>query len=85
MKNDSFLQFKHFSGPNTRRSNEESRNTMLRSLVFVSLIGLHWAQVVALSGPKVNTSNYTIINGQIFTPGLAIVDAPQPNTPLGGG
>lgn len=29
--------------------------------------------------------NFTIINGQIFTPGLAIVDAPQPNTPLGGG
>ncbi|OBT93062.1 hypothetical protein VE01_08977 [Pseudogymnoascus verrucosus] len=28
--------------------------------------------------------NFTIINGQIFTPGLAIVDAPQPNTPLGG-
>ncbi|TVY22948.1 hypothetical protein LHYA1_G008176 [Lachnellula hyalina] len=25
-----------------------------------------------------------IINGQIFTPGIAIVDAPQPNTPLGG-
>jgi hypothetical protein len=30
-------------------------------------------------------ANFTIINGQIFTPGLAIVDAPQPNTPLGGG
>jgi hypothetical protein len=26
-----------------------------------------------------------IVNGQIFTPGIAIVDAPQPNTPLGGG
>lgn len=25
-----------------------------------------------------------IINGQIYTPGIAIVDAPQPNTPLGG-
>jgi len=25
-----------------------------------------------------------IVNGQIFTPGIAIVDAPQPNTPLGG-
>jgi len=25
-----------------------------------------------------------IINGQIWTPGIAIVDAPQPNTPLGG-
>ena len=32
-------------------------------------------------------SSYTqeIINGQIFTPGIAIVDAPQPNTPLGEG
>jgi hypothetical protein len=26
-----------------------------------------------------------IVNGQIFTSGIAIVDAPQPNTPLGGG
>jgi len=26
-----------------------------------------------------------IVNGQIFTPGIAIVNAPQPNTPLGGG
>jgi hypothetical protein len=26
-----------------------------------------------------------IIDGQIFTPGIAVVDAPQPNTPLGGG
>ena len=26
-----------------------------------------------------------IINGQIYTPGIAIVDSPQPNTPEGGG
>lgn len=26
-----------------------------------------------------------IVNGQIYTPGIAIFDAPQPNTPLGGG
>jgi hypothetical protein len=26
-----------------------------------------------------------IVNGQISTPGIVIVDAPQPNTPLGGG
>jgi hypothetical protein len=26
-----------------------------------------------------------IVNGQIYTPGIALVDAPQPNTPLGGG
>ncbi|ERS98080.1 uncharacterized protein SPSK_06526 [Sporothrix schenckii 1099-18] len=28
--------------------------------------------------------NFTISNGQIFTPGFAVVDAPQPGTPLGG-
>lgn len=31
-----------------------------------------------------NVAAQQIINGQIFTPGIAIVDAPQPNTPLGG-
>lgn len=30
-------------------------------------------------------SAQTIINGQIFIPGIAIVDSPQPNTPEGGG
>jgi hypothetical protein len=29
--------------------------------------------------------NFTVSNGQIYTPGLVIVDAPQPGTPLGGG
>lgn len=29
--------------------------------------------------------SFTITNGQIYTPGLAIIDAPQPYTPLGGG
>ncbi|KAK6541367.1 hypothetical protein TWF694_007180 [Orbilia ellipsospora] len=28
--------------------------------------------------------SFLIVNGQIYTPGLAIVDAPQPFTPLGG-
>lgn len=28
---------------------------------------------------------FTVSGGQIFTPGLAVVDAPQPGTPLGGG
>ncbi|KAJ5619163.1 hypothetical protein N7510_003147 [Penicillium lagena] len=28
--------------------------------------------------------NFTIVNGQIYTPGLAIVDSPQPYTPEGG-
>ncbi len=29
--------------------------------------------------------NFTVAGGQIYTPGLAIVDAPQPGTPEGGG
>ena len=32
-----------------------------------------------------DTGNFTVINGQVFTPGLVVVDAPQPFTPLGGG
>ncbi|KAL7629405.1 hypothetical protein AAE478_000925 [Parahypoxylon ruwenzoriense] len=28
--------------------------------------------------------DFTISNGQIFTPGFAVLDAPQPGTPLGG-
>ncbi|OGE56956.1 hypothetical protein PENARI_c002G03965 [Penicillium arizonense] len=28
--------------------------------------------------------DFTIVNGQVYTPGLAIIDAPQPDTPLGG-
>ncbi|KAL4863253.1 hypothetical protein BDV12DRAFT_206681 [Aspergillus spectabilis] len=28
--------------------------------------------------------SFTLINGQIYTPGLAIINAPQPYTPLGG-
>ncbi|KAF4950634.1 hypothetical protein FGADI_8038 [Fusarium gaditjirri] len=28
--------------------------------------------------------NFTISNGQIFTPGFVVLDAPQPNTPVGG-
>lgn len=30
-------------------------------------------------------ADFTIVNGQIYTPGLAIIDAPQPFTPEGGG
>ncbi|TVY91386.1 hypothetical protein LAWI1_G004673 [Lachnellula willkommii] len=38
--------------------------------------------VLSLLARCLNAQN--IVNGQIFTPGIAIVDAPQPNTPLGG-
>ncbi|KAL5614615.1 hypothetical protein BROUX41_004714 [Berkeleyomyces rouxiae] len=30
------------------------------------------------------SQNFTIANGQIFTPGFVVVDAPQPGTPMGG-
>jgi hypothetical protein len=37
------------------------------------------------SAQEQDNANFTIINGQIYTPGLAIIDAPQPFTPEGGG
>ncbi|KAG9231131.1 hypothetical protein BJ875DRAFT_129464 [Amylocarpus encephaloides] len=43
---------------------------LLSTLVFALLVRCLGAQA--------------IVNGQIYTPGIAIVDAPQPNTPLGG-
>jgi hypothetical protein len=49
---------------------------MMKSIIVILLCSLIF---------PANAINFTIINGQIFTPGLAIIDAPQPNTPLGGG
>lgn len=43
----------------------------------------HLGIVLAGLVPCLNAQQ--IVNGQIYTPGIAIVDAPQPNTPLGGG
>ncbi|KAJ4314716.1 hypothetical protein N0V94_006321 [Neodidymelliopsis sp. IMI 364377] len=34
--------------------------------------------------PNQNTSAINIVNGRIFTPGLAIIASPQPYTPMGG-
>ncbi|KAK4220118.1 hypothetical protein QBC37DRAFT_1858 [Rhypophila decipiens] len=45
-----------------------------------SMFGL-WALLLATPGLALN---FTVAGGQIFTPGLAVVDAPQPGTPLGG-
>jgi hypothetical protein len=39
-----------------------------------------FVQVLAASA-----QDFIVSGGQIFTPGLAVVDAPQPGTPLGGG
>jgi hypothetical protein len=45
-----------------------------------------YAGAVFLSAARISSAlNFTIANGQIYTPGLVIVDAPQPDTPLGGG
>ncbi|KAK3300427.1 uncharacterized protein B0H64DRAFT_369684 [Chaetomium fimeti] len=44
-----------------------------------------YAGAALLAGAQMASAlNFTIANGQIFTPGLVIVDAPQPGTPLGG-
>jgi len=59
----------------------------LMRLVSIALL-LNFTSL-GLSSPTTeqdNTdSNFTIVNGQIYTPGLAIIDAPQPFTPEGGG
>ncbi|KAJ4271846.1 hypothetical protein NW762_000554 [Fusarium torreyae] len=39
--------------------------------------------VLLLAGRSL-AENFTTSNGQIFTPGFVVLDAPQPNTPLGG-
>lgn len=37
------------------------------------------------SAEEQDNAGFTIVNGQIYTYGLAIIDAPQPFTPEGGG
>ncbi|KAI1385079.1 uncharacterized protein F4822DRAFT_417232 [Hypoxylon trugodes] len=49
---------------------------MKNLLNFVSFLFILTSNVAAL--------NFTIAGGQIFTPGFAVLDAPQPGTPLGG-
>jgi hypothetical protein len=45
-----------------------------------------YASAALLFGATLSSAQeFLIANGQIFTPGLAIVNAPQPGTPLGGG
>ncbi|OAP63234.1 hypothetical protein AYL99_02461 [Fonsecaea erecta] len=52
-----------------------ARPSLNKALFFIYLIFTTCAEA---------TANFTIVNGQIYTPGLAIVDAPQPFTPEGG-
>ncbi|KAK2028698.1 hypothetical protein LX32DRAFT_389548 [Colletotrichum zoysiae] len=42
------------------------------------------AALLCLFAASGSAQSFTIANGQIFTPGLVILDAPQPGTPLGG-
>ncbi|KAK6344600.1 hypothetical protein TWF718_006558 [Orbilia javanica] len=48
---------------------------------LLSLVTLTCASFAAYAAA---VRTFTILGGQIYTPGLAIVDAPQPFTPLGG-
>lgn len=50
------------------------------------LVNLAAAQMVGQynGSDAENSSAIALVNGRIFTPGLAIIDSPQPNTPMGG-
>ena len=41
--------------------------------------------LLLLAAGQAAALNFTVSGGQIFTPGMVVVDAPQPGTPLGGG
>jgi len=49
----------------------------------IVLLGF-WGTIVGVSAAT-SLGDFTFFNGQILTPGLAIVDSPQPFTPEGGG
>jgi hypothetical protein len=55
----------------------------ISSYLFSSLVA---AQMIGSydQSPNQNTSAINIVNGRIFTPGLAIIASPQPYTPMGG-
>lgn len=54
---------------------------MASSMSFAAYAGA----AVLFAAQMSSALNFTIANGQIYTPGLVIVNAPQPGTPLGGG
>ena len=53
-----------------------------RKVFVVLTAALHFARAET---DQQNTGNFTIVGGQVFTPGLAIVDAPLPFASEGGG
>ncbi|KAI5466126.1 hypothetical protein BGZ63DRAFT_470134 [Mariannaea sp. PMI_226] len=48
------------------------------------MMSLRSLTAALLLAQRTLAANFTISNGQIFTPGFVVVDSPQPNTPLGG-
>jgi hypothetical protein len=52
---------------------------------FSIYVNLLFRRIIIIADIEKSSMAFTIINGQIYTPGLAIIDAPQPYTPLGGG
>ena len=49
-----------------------------RELLLSLLLGLPYTNATQ------DTDGFTIVNGQLYTPGLIVIDSPQPNTPEGG-
>jgi hypothetical protein len=43
------------------------------------------ASLLVATAAATDNQEFIISNGQIFTPGFAVLNAPQPGTPLGGG
>jgi hypothetical protein len=58
---------------------------LFRSITAVTMLPTGLLAAAALLAGKAAAQNFTVSNGQIFTPGFAILDAPQPGTPEGGG
>ncbi|KAK4116364.1 hypothetical protein N656DRAFT_765344 [Canariomyces notabilis] len=50
-----------------------------------SILPAAYASVALLFTAQISSAlNFTVSGGQVFTPGLVVLDAPQPGTPLGG-
>lgn len=54
-------------------------------LIYLSGAALVFVSLGITSAQQQSSASFTIVGGQIYTPGLAIIDAPQPFTPEGGG
>ncbi|KAF7539483.1 hypothetical protein G7Z17_g12404 [Cylindrodendrum hubeiense] len=48
------------------------------------MVSIRWLVTALLLVQQSLAENFTTSNGQIFTPGFVVLNAPQPNTPLGG-